>query len=240
MYKLLIAEDEELERIALKKIIERNFPNIQVLNYAKNGEEAINLAKTYTPDILLMDIRMPLKNGIEAQKEIIKFLPHIKTVIVTAYSEFTYAQEAIKHSVYDFLLKPVSPKVLSDCIKSIINLPGFHESSQDTESSFTQEALTKSIKFIEENYLKGLTLADISKQVHLSEKYFSRYFKIKTGSTITQYIQDLKINRAKDLLKNSNTPIYRIAMDLNFSDSSYFTKVFLKHEGITPRQYRQQ
>ena len=121
MYKLLIAEDEELERIALKKIIESNFSNINVINSAKNGEEAVNLARTYMPDILLIDIRMPVKNGIEAHKQIIKFHPTIKTIIITAHSEFVYAQEAIKYNVYDFLLKPVSPTVICNCIQSIIS-----------------------------------------------------------------------------------------------------------------------
>ncbi|WP_207710502.1 response regulator transcription factor [Aminipila butyrica] len=238
MYKLLIAEDEELERIALKKIIESNFSNINVVNSAKNGEEAVNLARTYMPDILLIDIRMPVKNGIEAHKQIIKFHPTIKTIIITAHSEFVYAQEAIKYNVYDFLLKPVSPSVICNCIQSIIS--STDKITTTVETPFSQEIINQCLNIIELNYLNDLSLADIAQQVHLSEKYFSRYFKCKTGHTFTQYVQMLKINRAKTLLLNPNMPIFRIAMDLKFSDSAYFTKVFFKHEGLTPRQYRQQ
>lgn len=240
MYKLLIAEDEELERIALKKIIESNFSNINVINSAKNGEEAVNLARTYMPDILLIDIRMPVKNGIEAHKQIIKFHPNIKTIIITAHSEFVYAQEAIKYNVYDFLLKPVSPTVICNCIQSIISSSDKITSTVAIETPFSQEVINQCLNIIELNYLNDLTLADIAKQVHLSEKYFSRYFRCKTGHTFTQYVQMLKINRAKTLLLDPTIPIFRIAMDLKFSDSAYFTKVFFKHEGITPSQYRHQ
>lgn len=240
MYKLLIAEDEELERMALKKIIERSFSNIIILNSAKNGEEAVNFARIHMPDILLIDIRMPVRNGIEAHKQIIKFHPNIKTIIITAHSEFVYAQEAIKYNVYDFLLKPVSPDVICSCIESIISSSEKIASADSVDTPFSQEVINQCLKIIELNYLNDLTLSDIARQVHLSEKYFSRYFKCKTGYTFTQYIQTLKINRAKDLLLDTSIPIFRIAMDLKFSDSAYFTKVFFKHEGITPSQYRQQ
>ncbi|MCG8485226.1 MAG: response regulator [Clostridia bacterium] len=238
MYKLLIAEDERLERMALEKIIGRNFPNITVLKCAKNGEEAIQFAQQYTPDILLMDIRMPAKNGLEAQKQIIKFHPNIKTVIITAHSEFTYAQEAIKYNVYDFLLKPASPDVLCDCINKILRPPISAIASSNIETPLNQGLIKECISYIEANYLNNIRLTDVASQVHLSEKYFSRFFKEKTGVRFTDYIQILKINRAKNLLTHTDAPIYRVAMELNFSDAAYFTKIFLKHEGVTPNYYR--
>lgn len=238
MCKLLIAEDEELERIALQKIIQHNFPTIHILNPAKNGEEAVRFARIHMPDILLIDIRMPARSGIEAHKQIIKFHPEIKTIIITAHSEFVYTQEAIRYNVYDFLLKPVAPEILCSSILPIIS--SSHKVEQRAEAPFSKEVINQCLKIIDSTYLNDLTLTDIAKQVHLSEKYFSRYFKRKIGYTFTQYIQTLKINHAKDLLLNTNMPIFRIAMDLKFSDAAYFTKVFFKHEGLTPKQYREQ
>lgn len=238
MYKLLIAEDEELERAGLQKIIQKNFPTIQILNPAKNGEEAVRFARNHMPDIFLTDIRMPAKSGIEVHKQIIKFHPNIKTIIITAHSEFVYAQEAIKYNVYDFLLKPVAPEILCSSILPIIS-PN-QTAGRRIETPFSKGVIDQCLKVIEANYLNDLTLADIAKQMHLSEKYFSRYFKRKTGYTFTQYIQMLKINHAKDLMLDTNIPIFRIAMDLKFSDAAYFTKVFYKHEGLTPKQYREQ
>ncbi|HWQ77839.1 MAG TPA: helix-turn-helix domain-containing protein [Anaerovoracaceae bacterium] len=240
MYKLLIAEDEELERIALQKIVQSNFPNINIAVSAKNGEEAVSFARIHMPDILLIDIRMPEKSGLEAHKQIIKFHPNVKTIIITAHSEFVYAQEAIKYNVYDFLLKPVSPDILCGCILPIISSNQMLAPRNKAETPFSQEVINQCLNIIEANYMNNLTLSGIAKQVHFSEKYFSRYFKSKIGYTFTQYIQTLKMNRAKDLLLNTNIPIFRIAMDLKFSDAAYFTKVFYKHEGLTPSQYRQQ
>lgn len=96
MYKLMIVEDEPLERKALRIILKKEFYNIDIIEDSKNGEEAVLKAKVFKPDIILMDIKMPEKTGLDAQKEIIEFLPNVKTIIITAYEQFSYAQTAIK------------------------------------------------------------------------------------------------------------------------------------------------
>lgn len=238
MYKLLICDDEALERMALRKMIEKRYTNITILDDAKTGDEAVKFVQHYLPDILLIDIKMPELNGIDAQKKIIEFHSAIKTVIITAYSDFFYAHEAIKHNIVDFLLKPVPPVDLYACLDKILDqLQGENANSEKEE----QEALTavqQAIAYIDAHYTEGLRIGDVADRVNLSEKYFSRYFKQQTGMTFTDHLNLKLIKKAKGLLLHTTTPVYKIAMDLSFSDSAYFTRVFRKYEKTTPLQFR--
>lgn len=115
MYKVLIADDENIERKAISIILKKN-NNFKLIGEANNGIDAVEKAKNLNPDVILMDIKMPGMDGIKATKEILKTNPSIKTIIITAYDEFQYAQQAIKIGAIDYLLKPVRP---DDLMKSI-------------------------------------------------------------------------------------------------------------------------
>lgn len=236
MYKLLICEDEMLERKALKLMIQNNYSNIQFVKDATNGSEAIEHANQFRPDIILMDISMPLTNGLEAQKEIIKFLPNVKTIIISAYDDFSFAQEAIKYGVFDYLLKPVSPKVLSNCLNKLMKTMDITTYSENI--TYTGN-IQKIIEYIDLNYLdNNLNLKSLSNRFGLNEKYLSRYFKEKMEISYTEYVTKLKMERAKYLLKYTDNPIYEISVELNYSDSSYFSKLFKKTFGVSPSEYR--
>ena len=238
MFKLLICEDESLERRALRIILQKRYPNIHFIDDATTGTEAVKLAYQHSPDIILMDITMPGINGIDAQKEIIKFLPSVKTVIITAYNDFSYAQQAIKHGVCDFLLKPIAPDTLYECINKLIGSMDIKDIEKAKGVVKSTDMLQNIITYIDYNYLNNLHLKEIADLFHLNEKYLSRLFKQKTGISITEYITKQKINRAKHLLEYTDIPVYQIALELNFTDASYFNKVFQKFVGMPPKQYR--
>ena len=105
MLRLLIADDEELERRALRRFVQ-GVENVTVVAEARNGLEAVQLAAETLPDLALVDIKMPGMSGLEAIREIAGFRPQMKSVIITAYEEFAFAQEALKLGAVDYLLKP--------------------------------------------------------------------------------------------------------------------------------------
>jgi len=237
MYKLLICEDESLERKALNLIIQRRYRNIHLVGYATTGFEAIKLAHQHLPDIILMDIDMPQCNGLDAQKEICRFMPNVNSVIITAYNDFSYAQQAIKSGVIDFLLKPIAPNDLYNCLDKILKSMDKIDSSPTVPPEYT-DYIQKILNYIDQHFLDDLNLSNLASELNLNEKYLSRYFKQKMVTSFTEYIIKLKIERSKNMLEFSDSPIYEIAADLNFNDASYFTKVFQKQEGISPSQYR--
>jgi len=239
----MIAEDEPLERIALRRIVEREFPEINVTEDAVTGVEAIEKALMLRPDILIVDIKMPEKNGLDAQRQIIEFHPNIKTIMITAYDEFFYAHEAIQCNVCDLLLKPVPQCVLKNSIKKVLQAikdSGNMMPLATTGSTSQESAINYVIQYINNNFNLPLRLADMARMAHLNEQYFSRYFKKETGMTFIKYVNWLKIKRAKTLLADTDVPLYFIASELGYSDSAYFSKVFFKYEQTTPLRYRKQ
>lgn len=104
--KVLIAEDELLERKAMRKFLEDHFPDVTIAGEAVNGRTAVELALETTPDIILMDIKMPGMDGMEAITHIREKLPDVKFIMVTAYDSFDYAKQAMQLGVKEYILKP--------------------------------------------------------------------------------------------------------------------------------------
>jgi two-component system, response regulator YesN len=120
MNRILIVEDEELERSFLQSLIESKISEECLVWSCATGTEAIELAQKYRPNILFLDILIPEKDGLTVLKEIRTFLPEAKVVILSAFSEFSYAQQAIDMQVSKYLLKPVKPKEIEEVLERII------------------------------------------------------------------------------------------------------------------------
>jgi two-component system, response regulator YesN len=131
MYKLLIVDDEHIEREALKYVVSRECPHIQVVNTAINGQDAIMKVKQHRPNILFMDIKMPGISGLEAAKEIKSIDSRCQIIFISAFDYFHYAQKAIEVGAIDFILKPVSNEQLVESINRAINI--LEEKGKNTE-----------------------------------------------------------------------------------------------------------
>ena len=88
------------------------------------------------------------------------------------------------------------------------------------------------------NFSEELTLSRVADEIGLNPSYLSSLFKQVTGESFKEYLNSIRIKEAQHLLSNTSYPIMQIAVSCGFSDQSYFTKVFKKCTGLTPRQYR--
>ena len=112
MIRLLIADDEALERETLADIVARRFEHEVTIETAENGRKAADTAVLWGADLILMDIEMPGMNGLDAARAVLEQRPECKVIFVTAYSLFQYAHEAMHLGACDYLLKPVNPAAL--------------------------------------------------------------------------------------------------------------------------------
>jgi two-component system, response regulator YesN len=120
MFNLLIADDEELERRTIKKIITTFFADTFNVYEAKNGREAIEIGYRIKPDIIITDIKMPGINGLEAIKELRKNLKDTYFIILSAYDYFSYAKEAIENDVKEYILKPLKKDEFVEKVKKAV------------------------------------------------------------------------------------------------------------------------
>lgn len=104
--------------------------------------------------------------------------------------------------------------------------------------SHNSDLIKKAIQYIAANSAQPITLNDVASHVHLNPAYFSTVFKQSTGSSFKEYLNMVRIEESKLLLANTNYSIIDIAVAVGFEDQSYFSKVFKKFTGLTPKQYR--
>ena len=119
MIRLLIAEDQELIRQSLE-IMLSNKSGLKIVGTAANGREAIELARTLVPDVILMDIRMPEIDGVQCIEIIKQKHPEIKIIVLTTFDDDEYVFNALKHGASGYLLKGISLEKLIGAIKTVV------------------------------------------------------------------------------------------------------------------------
>ncbi|MBU9712044.1 response regulator [Evansella tamaricis] len=164
MLKLLIVDDEQIEREGMEAILHKSFPDL-LIDQAKNGKIAVEKAKQLNPDIILMDIKMPGMSGLEAIEIIGKDQPMIKFVMVTAFDMFDYARQAIKLGVKDYLLKPSKASEIVETVGRVMKQIE-EEREALIKSMIQEEVLQKTLTVVETDVVTQL-LFDHVHEVHL-------------------------------------------------------------------------
>jgi len=219
MYKLLIVDDEALARYSIITLISRNFSEIEVVGEAENGRQAIALNEKNRPDIIIMDIKIPGINGIDASYEILKDYPSVNILILTAYDNFDYIQKALDIGVKGYLLKPVRKEDFVEKINKIINII-----ESGTNTKLTKENIEKKMRTVKPVLEKEIVTSILKPQVNIKETkeyinflqfdFEAGYFMIfsvlqDTENSISDSIRN-KINKDKvyEFLYN-NLPLMR-------------------------------
>ncbi len=242
MSVVLIVEDELLELDFLKSIVTEELSAKDKILTCESGIQAVKLAKQYRPDIIVLDIHIPEMDGLQALQEIRKFLPQASIIILSAYSDFSYAQTAIRLRVQEYLLKPVKPSVFKQVFHDLLSTVTTCQVPPDEEVREPETNqiyfIEKSLQYIHDNFKQKLPLQAVSSYVFLNPQYFSRIFKKEVGVSFIDYVNKLKIEYACKLLETTNYPAYRISSECGFSDPSYFNRVFVQQMNMTPKAYR--
>lgn len=169
MYRLLIADDEPLERQALQYIIKKNFPEIEVVGETGDGASAVRIALSEKPDIVLMDIRMPGIDGLEAAKSILDVLPNASVIMLTAMDDFSSAKQALTIGAAEYLLKPVRPDELVGTLRTITAKINEMKSKQEEEARL-RENVEKAKPFIQMGFVYDLISGNISDSKQFRER----------------------------------------------------------------------
>jgi DNA-binding NarL/FixJ family response regulator len=118
MLKILLVDDHEVVRLGIKALLS-NYPEYEVVTEAANADEAVTKAQEYTPDVIIMDIRLPGKSGIDATREIIEELPDTKIIMLTSFAEDDLLFDAINAGAYGYILKQIGSDDLINALGAI-------------------------------------------------------------------------------------------------------------------------
>ena len=263
MIRLLIADDEKLEREALAELVQRRFEREVVLEVAENGRKAADTAVLWGADLILMDIEMPGMSGLDAARAVLAQRPSCRVIFVTAYSLFQYAHEAVHLGACDYLLKPVDPDELEASVRRAMRQieterkleelaaarpqPEQTETEEEAEdapeegeNSQTALVMAHVRRYLEDNYMFDLSLDSVGEILHISPAYLSAQFKKYQKMNFLDCLTELRINAAKELLSDPFRSSAEVASMVGYEDASYFARAFKKCTGMTPTQYRRQ
>lgn len=252
MYRILIADDEAIERIVLarklkKLLAEEAHEILQV----QNGREALEVFEAEQPQILILDIRMPGMSGLEAAEQIRKKSRDAVIIFLTAFDDFSYAKKAFSVRALDYLLKPCDESELFSVVEEAVRIVKEREEKQAVQALSGAEDQTEQFgdseelrrqewirSFIEGNYMRDLSIQEVSGRMGYSEVYFCKLFKQYFGVSFVSYLTDYRIRKACAFLKETDQSVRRIGCMVGYEDSNYFTKVFRRITGKTPTEYR--
>lgn len=246
MYQALIIDDERPVRTAISALGCWQKYRISELLYATNGEEGLSVMRDKNPQLVFVDMRMPVMNGSDFLGAAKKEFPNTQYIVVSGYDEFKYAQVAIKSGAIDYLLKPINGDDLNQAIeKAVAVLDGIFSEKSDTEASPGEKDLKPGevidiIKeYVEANYCKEIKLAMFSEKYFFSQKYLSKLFKNKYSIGIYEYALKLRMSRARELLRDNTLQIQEISDFLGYNNNNYFSKAFKTYYGISPTEFRE-
>jgi len=236
--KLLIVDDEWLITDSLRSLEEWGERNIEVVGTAASGVEALAWLDKTELDMVITDIRMPDMDGLELLRQIYQRSPHIDVIIISGYEEFAYAKTALSYQAKGYILKPIDTDELFATVDALS--PNPNEQREEPPKTYHETIVERAIAFVSANLGRPLSLKETADQVHLTSHYFGQVFKSVMGDTFVNHLTRMRMEKACELLKNTELKQYEVGFQIGYSDPKYFSKVFFQSYGVTPKEYRQQ
>ncbi len=260
MYKVMIVDDEPIIVEGLSRSIAWERWNCEIVATAHDGLEGKKLIEEKRPDIIFMDICMPEMNGLQMIAAIHSEFPDLEVSVLTGYRDFEYAQTAIRLGVTRFLLKPSNMEELEEAIGTMCanlkkkGITGESEGAQIKDAAEQQEhaeaskhesvsssfIVKNALQYIEENYTQKLTLGEVAEKTYVSQWHLSKLLNRHTGQSFSDILNHVRIEHAKELLKDPALRIGDISEQVGFLDLAHFSRVFKKQEGVSANEYRNQ
>lgn len=236
---VLLVDDEIMIREGFKRLFDWGNHDCEVIGEASDGMEALNQIDTLNPDIVIMDINIPVINGLKVIK--LSRIKHPETafVIVSGYDDFSYCREALRLQIVDYILKPVNYDEFGSCIDNLkISMFEQQISKEQVLGNTDGRTISSITRYLQEHLSEEISLSVLAEEFHLNPQYISQLFKSEIGVGFLTYLTNMRLEKAKKLLVSTALSVAEIAEQCGYSDYRVFTKVFKKTEGITPSQFR--
>lgn len=237
MYRILIVDDEAAIRERLPLAFDWEQYGFEVAGTASNGEAARQKMPLLQPDLILLDIRMPVMDGLS----FLRWLHdseyrHTAVILLTGYSEFDYAITAMRYGARGYLTKPLDEDEIADYLLDIAS--DLHARKEEEEEAEVMSLADSTEAYIHAHYTENLTVASVAGALFVSPSHLGQTFRITKGVTFRQYLKTVRIRKAQQLLEHTGLHVYDIAHRVGFSESKYFVVCFEEETGMSPAAFR--
>lgn len=246
---ILLAEDNKDIALYIRSMFHPEQYNIV---YASDGEKAWDIMnRLQLPDIVIADVIMPKKSGVELCKEMkaSSLHNHIPVVIISAEDKETDLIESLKSGADSYIQKPFSLEELKVCVENLLRNRRLLREKYDR--TVVKEEKSVSCNHVNSDFLRHVTdiiyremknsdfsSVKLAEELAISVSQLNKKLNTLTGYPSSIYILQVRLDHAKKILSSQNKTISEVAMECGIYDVNYFSRVFKKHNGITPTQFK--
>lgn len=245
MNRIVIVDDEYYIRQMLRAAVRWADIGYEIAGEAEDGLAALREIERIRPDAVLVDINIPKLFGLELIERIMKEYPAVSVVILSAYDKFSYAQQAMRMGVFEYLLKPIDPEAI---LQTFVRLQGrieqnrIQSGAEAARSARVEDPLSRRVRAaILENFRDpNFSPSALSEILHMNPNHMSRIFRQETGCTIIEELIETRMGEARRLMDGSAAiPVCEVARLCGYSDPLYFSKAFKKRFGVPPQKIKE-
>jgi len=262
MINVILVEDEEHLRREIALTTPWQELGCTLVGEGKNGNEGLEMILEIRPHLVITDVRMPGMDGLSMLSEADRILGPDKpaAILLTGHSDFEYARQALRLGVREYLLKPIDDEEFHSLVSRISGelttrmeqdqttqdlqildeslLARFKEYGPPPGGDSKDEYIRRCIEYITNNYVRDIAIQDAARELGITQGYLSRIFKERTAYTFLEYLTCYRLRTALRLLRDGSLRINEIARETGFQDHGYFTQLFRRYMGVTPREFR--
>ncbi len=244
MLKVLVVDDEPVVRRGIVLGVDWAAMGCVVVGEAANGEEGLDCVERYSPNLIITDVRMPRMDGLEMISRLRQRGCRAHVILLTAYSDFSYARSALQLGADDYLLKPFRDEELVAAIgrvrqkdreRTALSPLDALPLAKGDKSKYVLQAMN----YIAEHYSDSdISITPIAQHLGVSEGHLSHVFKKETSYTVIGSLTQYRIHRAMELLRDFKYMVYEVAELVGYRDVAYFGSTFKKLTGMSPSEYQ--
>jgi len=232
---ILLIDDDSIIREIIRDALDGHYAVFE----ASCCSEALKFSNQPI-DLAIIDYVLPDSDGFETLQALRKGMPALPAIIMTANGSERVALKAIRSGVTDYINKPLKLSYLKIRISEIVGQKtnqGQYEYSEegDNGEGYILDGISA---YIEENYMKHLTLDMLARKVSMNKFRFCKAFKEQVGETFISYLNNIRIRNATKFLRKDDLNITEIAYVVGYKNVVHFGRVFKDIHGVPPREYR--
>lgn len=245
MFKVILIDDEPIIVQGLVRSVPWEKYGCRVVGTAGDGLEGKRLIEEHGPDMVFLDICMPQMDGLAMVAALQSEHRNTQITILTGFRDFDYAKQALNLGVARYLLKPSNMEEIEEAIRFMASrAPDRDVEGQETppeqENAAGNFIVRNALAYIEENYREKLLLSDVAEKTYVSQWHLSKLLNKETGQNFSEILNGVRIDKAKELMKDPALRIGDVAEQVGFLDLAHFSRVFKKLNGISANEYRNQ
>lgn len=255
MYTVILVDDQPLCLKGMETGFDWGKYGFEIVYKTTNQEVALEMIKELNPDVVCTDMRMPQISGIELIKAARAMNAKAEFIIVSGYEDFKEACEAIRYNAFRYCLKPLDKSNTDSILQELKEvLDDKHRQKERQEEALRsvqqtgiQQTTTEDVRnykfkklllYIEKHYAETMSLAELADKFEINASFASRLFSQYFGMGYSQYLTNLRLQKAAELLQTTRIPLQTVAYTVGFNDYAYFSRTFKRYYGESPYDYR--